>query len=918
MPTVYASFDIESTGTNPREDAIIEVGIVRFSADGTILRTYSTLVRPTVPLPPEIAEITGITEAMLRDAPRMDSLRTAIMEELSGAVLVGHNVEFDLSFMDAAGLPLAGRTAIDTFALAKFLAWDEASLNLGHLARSFGLETGELHRATDDALVTARLFCHFAGMIAKLDPVRANILRHLAERSPANTLFSHLVEEFADAETPRMNWVECLERIVADVRDHTRIETVNRPESVPELSVDELLRQMRAMAEGAGRTMEDRPEQRRMIDAIADALDAKRNTVIEAPTGIGKTFAYLLPSLARSLARGERMMVSTHTKLLQDQLLDRDIPFLRAVFAAAGVSENAWSVAKLKGRGNYCSVALAFERISEAPYDPEFFVFAAKTLFWMMRTRTGELEELVWYGREYEWSGDLRAKSAYVLERDNPYRDVEFLMTARERAKTADCVVVNHAFLLSEYAEERVGKRILPPADRLVIDEAHTLEDTVTGACRQDASYERIDETLGKIEAAIRTYNTKAKDRLEDPFVLPEWTTLRDGISIDAGIVFDFFSEYFAEHAGSTPGNEHRDILRKDDVFAREGYATVERAAKALEERMKTMLELLWQAPEPLARRLDAHTDLLESCISVIARHVRGSERDAIHIVGSSVRAGAAFLAVAPLRVGEFLRTKLWSTPSTKILASATLRVGGSFDAMSSMLGLEGFDQQVFESDFDYATQSLFYVPTDLGDVRQAASKNRVHDFLVELVRIVGGRTLALFTSFASIREAYVATNPALKSLGIRVLAQGLSGGKQRMLAEFLSRPESCVIYGTDSFWQGIDIPGDDLGTLIIHKLPFAVPTDPVVAARSSLYADAFAEYSVPQMILKLRQGIGRLIRTRTDRGIVVMLDSRVLSGWGTVVLDNLPPGMKVRSAPSAGFLGMLRNRLHDKTSEGG
>ncbi|HRI35809.1 MAG TPA: helicase C-terminal domain-containing protein [bacterium] len=186
------------------------------------------------------------------------------------------------------------------------------------------------------------------------------------------------------------------------------------------------------------------------------------------------------------------------------------------------------------------------------------------------------------------------------------------------------------------------------------------------------------------------------------------------------------------------------------------------------------------------------------------------------------------------------------------------------------------------------------------------------------MIRTVGGKTLALFTSFASIKEAYLATNPDLKSAGIRILAQGLSGGKQRMLAEFLSRPESCAIYGTDSFWQGIDIPGNDLGTLVIHKLPFAVPTDPVVAARSSLYADGFAEYSVPQMILKLRQGIGRLIRTRSDRGIVVMLDSRVLSGWGSAVLENLPEGMKIRTAPSEEFLRMLKNRLSDKTERAG
>ncbi|HRI35808.1 MAG TPA: hypothetical protein PK765_01760 [bacterium] len=359
-------------------------------------------------------------------------------------------------------------------------------------------------------------------------------------------------------------------------------------------------------------------------------------------------------------------------------------------------------------------MALAFERVENATYDPEFFVFAAKILLWMTETKTGELDELSWYGREYEWAAEIRANGSYVLDRDNPHRDAEFLTTARERAKEADCVVVNHAFLLSEYAEERVGKRILPPADHMILDEAHTLEDVVTGACRRDASYERFDETLAKIETTIRAYNTRAKDRLEEPFIMPEWTSLRDGMNIDAGIAFDFFAEYFAERSGIAAGQEHRDMLRRDDIFAREGYATVSRAGSALEERMKTMLELLWNAPEPLVRRIDAYTDALESMVDTIVRHIRESEKDAIHIVGSSVRSGAVFLATAPLKVGDFLRSKLWSTPAVKILASATLRVGGLFDAMRSMLGFEGFEEAVFASDFDYASQSLFYVPTDL------------------------------------------------------------------------------------------------------------------------------------------------------------------------------------------------------------
>ncbi|HRI35807.1 MAG TPA: exonuclease domain-containing protein [bacterium] len=349
MNTIYASFDIESTGTDPRRDAIIEIGIVRFTSDGEILRTYSTLVRPTGALPPEIAEITGITESMLASAPRIDSLRTAVMEELADAVLVGHNIEFDLAFMEAAGISLAGRTAIDTFAMAKFLAWNESSLNLGHLVRSFGLEAGEFHRAADDALATARLFCSFVSRLRALDPLRSGILRTLSDRSPKNTLFSHVEEEFLPAnESGPATWNDCKDAIVSAIRARTAVEPVDEETPRPEISVDAILSAMAETATENGRTMEPRPEQRRMINTVADALRQRKNTVIEAPTGIGKTFAYLLPTLSRSLPRRERVVVSTHTKLLQDQLLDRDLPFLRDSLERAGVPKSSWRVAKLK------------------------------------------------------------------------------------------------------------------------------------------------------------------------------------------------------------------------------------------------------------------------------------------------------------------------------------------------------------------------------------------------------------------------------------------------------------------------------------------------------------------------------------------------------------------------------------------
>ncbi len=474
----------------------------------------------------------------------------------------------------------------------------------------------------------------------------------------------------------------------------------------------------------------------------------------------------------------------------------------------------------------------------------------------------------------------LRANNVFTLARENPYRDDEFLQLARKRAKSSTLIVINHALLVGEYSEENVHRRLLSPPDHLIIDEAHTLEASVTDACRESATFEVMEGALSRIEQAIRRHNSRAKERREETFTLPEFPALRESIILDAGMVFDFLSEYFFARSGSRPGEEHREILREDDIFLHASHATAVRAHEALSSRVLELSEYCYTAPEALMRLLENHLEILETSVSVLARMLSEDADAGIHTLGSSMRTGSIYASVMPLRIGAFLSRALWSKSFSCTLTSATLRTAGSYDSISKLFGLEGFRFETFDTEFDYAKQALCYIPTDLGDTRRHEDKKRIHEFLARIIAIMGGRTLALFTSFQSIREAYLATNAELKASGIRVIAQGFSGGKQRMLADYLRTSESSVIYGTDTFWQGVDIPGRDLELLVIHKLPFTVPADPVFMARSRLFENPFREYAMPQMILKLRQGIGRLIRSRADCGIIVILDARILSDW--------------------------------------
>lgn len=281
---------------------------------------------------------------------------------------------------------------------------------------------------------------------------------------------------------------------------------------------------------------------------------------------------------------------------------------------------------------------------------------------------------------------------------------------------------------------------------------------------------------------------------------------------------------------------------------------------------------------------------------------------DLIKIVTYSDRAEIS-VSITPLRIGKMLLEQLYSSLEACVATSATLSVHGDFSYIDSTLSTEGFAKHVLASDFDYSRQALVYIPSDLGDVRNESDRKRLNTFIADAIRAIGGRTLGLFTSFVSIRETFAQIEPLLRSAGIDLLAQGLSGGKQKMLEAFKRRAESSALLGTDSFWEGVDIPGKDLELLIIHKFPFAVPTDPIFVARSRLYRNGFRDYSVPAMILKLRQGLGRLIRTKTDRGVIVLLDQRINSDWGATVRESFPEGIKIRNGTADTFIEMLRKK---------
>lgn len=615
-----------------------------------------------------------------------------------------------------------------------------------------------------------------------------------------------------------------------------------------------------------------------MLDLTTQAFNEKELLLIEAPTGVGKTFAYGIPSIITSIRTGKPVYISTNTKTLQDQIFEKDIPAMRELCKAQGIED--FSVTKVKGRSNYLSLFLFFEYLESDIREEIEYTVVAKLLFWLQKTEYGELDELSWYGQEYSIIDKLRSNDRRVLIPENPYRKEEFLYRVRQDAKTANIIIINHALLLSETTEETPSK-ILPDIKLLVIDEAHNLEAVATDALRYSTTLSDIETALASIDLIIKRQKNKPAT---EPFLFPEFREVSESIVLNFGMVFDTLYRYLAFRVPQSQDNKYNQTLLEPNFFKQEGVMGIHRILDALADRIHELITHLYGAPEALYVQMDRPIATLEGGLRVLQSICREEEKDFIKVI--TMKNGEVDTSITPLHVGKVLDARLYHSLDACIATSATLSVHGDFSYIEKSLSMQSFSKHMLASDFDYSTQALLFLPSDIGDIKNTVDRERIHDFIGDIISIVRGRTLGLFTSFASIKEVFLQINPRLKKEGITLMTQGLSGGRQRMIEYFRQHSDSSVLFGTDSFWEGIDIPGKSLETLIIYKFPFAVPTDPVFIARSRLYRDSFSEYALPAMIIKLRQGLGRLIRTKTDKGVIILLDPRIQSGWGEKVKE--------------------------------
>ena len=918
MLDAFVSIDLETTGLNLETDQIIEVGATRFDRAGTF-ENFSTFVDPGRGIPREVRELTGIADADLKGAPRFLEVREALREFIGDRAIVGQNIAFDLAFLRAEQIVPAG-PSFDTWELASVLLPTATRLNLSSLAAAVGVHMPVAHRALADAEATRDIFL---ALLDRLDVLPRTLLLELrAFASRSGWAFTSLIDD-ALAHTGGLEALgEASARAIFSALPlpPTRVQyapLVPRDPILPTQpeEIDALFTNAAARTDLLP-TYERRAGQETMAKAVVQHLDLGGTLAVEAGTGTGKSIAYLLPALLHALRNDDRVVISTHTLNLQDQLANKDLPVATAlVEEMAGVEPGTLRTTVLKGRSNYlCLERWAQVRMDPSPRsEPEVRLFG-RVAAWLPDTDTGDLAELYMTSQERPAWDQLNADGTDCLQRRCAcVRDGScFLLRARSRAASAHVVIVNHSLLLANAAR---ADQVLPPFRHLVIDEAHRLEDVATqhyGASFSARDVRDLVDRLGQTDrhgdpGFVRRLQGIGQGETMALSPLASLAPLADRLEIAVSgarelvrPLADALRAFADEHAEEN-GGPRREISLTAARRAQPAWEEAAEAAVHLDLALQIVGERLGQVrdaagalPEGVSELAEAMRVEASQSVEALATARETLRRTALQprrddIAWLAVGEGDQRLHLAPLDVSERLEHDLYHDRTSVMVTSATLSAAGSFDFTLDRLGLREADTLEIPSPFDYRRAVLSILVDDLPEPGMPGYERALHETIADAARAAQGRTLALFTSHAAVRAASNALRDLLARDDITVLAQGIDGSPGRLLRLLVDRPRT-VLLGTAAFWEGIDVQGDALSQILITRLPFPVPNDPIYAGRAEQFVDPFAEFAVPQSVLRFRQGFGRLIRGTTDRGVFAVLDSRIVRrSYGEVFVDSLP-----------------------------
>ncbi|MGI5891952.1 MAG: helicase C-terminal domain-containing protein [Bacillota bacterium] len=913
MAANYVVVDLETTGLDPQNNKIIEISAVKIHR-GIIREEFSFLVNPQMPLAAEITALTGIIDVMLADQPLIEQIIPDFQNFIGNDIIIAHNASFDRSFLEKY-LQMENDW-IDSIILAQIVFPTAGTYSLDYLCRYLGISNKDAHRSLSDAKATAELFCLCLQQFSRFSwPLKRGILELAKEDDSA--LGRLLIQEaLKDPQVDQDAAWEGLPGVKKEPKQQKKRESCIDEEFRLDIQEIEKYLTSQDLCGEHIESFETRPQQLEMALAVAKSFNNRQFLLAEAGTGTGKSLAYLLPAVLFSLRSGQQIGISTHTISLQEQLLKKEIPQLQ------GIIKEDFRAAVLKGRGNYLCLNLFYYFYHHA--DDNLRYFLMRVLVWLEQTSSGDGGELG-LGRFENWKWQLisAGKENCVAPACRFCKGQCFVSQSRRQAETADIVIVNNALLVADAAME---KGVLPNLSYLIIDEAHHLEKAAEEQLSASVDFYTLLNILSRLkrrekgkssgvlqqikkqseklfflssdQEEVANYLLKAEDELQ--------STLESSQQF-----FSFIKSTYHEAARANDYYPARLLIEKKDnkdsywqnleALGQNLYGRVRQESKTLFSLLDllTAAELQTKVEVPAKDQLKVIASLLRNMADTIESWL---DHDDNYVIWLEFAAEDKLpsLHIAPLELGQILYDNLFKEKASVIMTSATLSAAGSFAYFKKNIGLDLLPDPAIElqvnSPFFYSEQALFTICTDLPDWTKESEVvciDAIGCTLIKLLEASSGRAVVLFTSHAQLKAVYNRIKQPLAQKGIDVLAHGINGNPHQLLQR-LKKEEKCCILGASSFWEGIDVVGSALSLLVVVRLPFWPPTNPILSARVKRMEaegiNSFKEYSLPQSIIRFKQGFGRLIRSGYDKGVFCVLDKRIVEKfYGRYFIDSLP-----------------------------
>jgi ATP-dependent DNA helicase DinG len=916
----YVVIDIETTGNRINDgDQVIQIGMCTINK-GEIGERFSSFVKPTIPIPPFIERLTGISDQVVEEAPSIEEILPDVVKRLEDSILVAHNVHFDLRVLQNAlqehGYPPYSGMIIDTVELSRILLPNRVSYKLHQLANDLNMQHDHPHQADSDALATAQLFQILCSKLWQLPLVTIQRMIPIAR-----TLFSDVEHFFRKVEQARLQTTSNKNDTLPQTEVYRHLALAlpdtNTMQPIGEISQPNRNSSgfdVKAIIQSVMTDYEVRPEQDELAHEIFQSFLEEKHGIFEAATGTGKTLAYLIAALYWSKLYGKKVVISTHTIQLQGQIQEKEIPRL------VDALPFSFEVSLLKGRNHYLCLR-KFEqslfKLEDRNYDSD--LTKLQLLVWLTETKTGDIEELnVPSGGKDYWQ-KVQSETPTCLHHKCPWFKRCYYFRAKDMANEADLVITNHALLMADLK----GSRILPEYEYLVIDEAHHLEQVATEQYGKSVHYSAIHFVIQRLSAMdkpnISDQLIQALDLSENGHHLiqkvDEILFLLSELKIEIDQLFTGLANLAEQKQSSMTEEKHKSIRIVHQKESGEPWVSIIQLMGKISNEFTAISVLYYrfmQLTDSIQEDL-SHTGRsslidwsssmkqLEEYVLQIDKMLLNSEQGYVYWIeyeSKGARNSSAMFQM-PLQVGKFLEEELFLLKKSVALTSATLQVKESFQYVIDQLGIpiDSLRTKIIHSPFDYESQATLLISNDIShihDVNEGIFTQEIAKSIIELISVSQGRTMILFTSYQMLRSTYQLLKQPLQEQGVILFAQGIDSGSRGKLTRNFQSQNKAVLLGTSSFWEGVDIPGEQLSCLVIVKLPFTPPNTPYFQAKAEeLKASGknpFMDYALPQAVIRFKQGFGRLIRKATDRGVVVVFDRRIIEArYGKLFIQSLP-----------------------------